>query len=76
MEEKLCRCTWCNVKNKLYVDYHDKEWGIPTYDDKMLYELFVLEPFQAGLSWETILNKRENFRHAFDYFDPVKSSAD
>ena len=64
------RCKWCNLKNPLYVKYHDEEWGQPVYDDKALFEFLVLEPFQAGLSWETILNKRENFRRAFDNFDP------
>lgn len=63
------RCFWCNLNNKLYVDYHDNEWGIPKRDDKELYELLILEMFQAGLSWETILNKRENFRKAFSNFD-------
>lgn len=64
------RCRWCNLKNPLYVAYHDTEWGREVHDDKKLFELLVLEPFQAGLSWETILNKRENFRRAFDGFDP------
>ena len=64
------RCGWCNLKNPLYVKYHDEEWGAPVYDDSTLFEFLVLEPFQAGLSWETILNKRENFREAFDGFDP------
>ena len=64
------RCKWCNLKNPLYVKYHDEEWGQPVYDDNVLFEFLVLEPFQAGLSWETILNKRENFRRAFDNFDP------
>lgn len=64
------RCRWCNLKNPIYVAYHDNEWGIPVHDDRKLFELLVLEPFQAGLSWETILNKRENFRCAFDGFDP------
>lgn len=63
------RCSWCNLKNQLYVKYHDEEWGRPVYDDARLFELLVLEPFQAGLSWETILNKREGFRAAFDGFD-------
>lgn len=63
------RCKWCNPNNKLYVRYHDEEWGIPVYDDKTMFEFLVLEPFQAGLSWETILNKRENFRKAFDEFE-------
>ncbi len=63
------RCTWVNMNNPLYVLYHDNEWGVPKYDDHELYELLILEMFQAGLSWETILNKRENFRNAFDNFD-------
>ena len=67
--EKI-RCKWCNLSNPLYVKYHDEEWCVPTYDDRILFEFIVLEAFQAGLSWETILNKRENFRQAFDDFDP------
>ena len=63
------RCFWVNLDNSLYVNYHDNEWGVPKYDDYELYELLILEMFQAGLSWETILNKRENFRKAFDNFD-------
>lgn len=63
------RCFWVNMDNPLYVDYHDNEWGVPKYDDHELYELLILEMFQAGLSWETVLNKRENFRRAFDNFD-------
>ena len=63
------RCKWCNLDNPLYVKYHDEEWGEPTCDDKELLELLILESFQAGLSWECILNKRENFRHAYDNFD-------
>ena len=66
------RCFWVNMDNPLYVDYHDFEWGVPKYDDHESYELLILEMFQAGLSWETILNKRENFRKAFDNFDPQK----
>lgn len=65
----LKRCAWCNEKNELYVKYHDDEWGQPIYDDKILLEFLILEPFQAGLSWETILLKRENFRKAFDDYD-------
>lgn len=65
----VCRCNWCNPKNQLYVKYHDEEWGMPLYDDKKLFEFLILEPFQAGLSWETVLMKRENFRQAFDNFD-------
>ena len=62
------RCKWCNLKNPAYVRYHDEEWGTPVFQDKKLLEFLILEPFQAGLSWETILNKRENFREAFsDY---------
>ena len=68
------RCFWCNRKNPIYIRYHDEEWGVPQYRDDKLFELLVLESFQAGLSWETILNKRENFRRAFDGFDPVKIS--
>jgi len=64
------RCRWCNVNNPVYVAYHDEEWGTPQHDDQKLFELLVLESFQAGLSWETILNKRENFRTAFEEFDP------
>ena len=70
----MYRCKWCNLNNKLYIDYHDNEWGVPVYDDRKLFELLLLESFQAGLSWETILNKRENFRYAFDNFDYYKIS--
>ena len=63
------RCKWVNLNNKLYIDYHDKEWGKPFFDDNHLFEMLVLEMFQAGLSWECILNKREYFRKAFDNFD-------
>ena len=63
------RCRWCNENNPIYVDYHDNEWGVPKYDDHELFELLILEGFQAGLSWETILNKRKNFQAAFDGFD-------
>jgi DNA-3-methyladenine glycosylase I len=62
------RCFWVNDSQK-YIDYHDKEWGEPVFDDATLFEFLVLETFQAGLSWITILNKRENFRKAFDNFD-------
>lgn len=72
--EKM-RCKWCNGKNPLYIRYHDEEWGVPTYDDRLLLEFLILEPFQAGLSWETILNKRENFRKAFDDYDLEKICA-
>ena len=66
------RCRWCNIKNKKYIDYHDKEWGITNMNDNYLFEMLLLESFQAGLSWECILNKRENFRLAFDFFDVQK----
>lgn len=68
-EDGKDRCFWCNPDNKLYMKYHDKEWGILNMDDNYLFEMLLLESFQAGLSWETILNKRENFRKAFDGFD-------
>lgn len=72
MNENKVRCKWCNSSNELYVKYHDEEWGIPNFDDHYLYEMLVLESFQAGLSWETILNKRDDFRIAFDNFDIEK----
>ncbi|WP_456461550.1 DNA-3-methyladenine glycosylase I [Lutibacter sp.] len=65
------RCSWCG-DNPLYVTYHDTEWGVPVYDDAKLFEFLVLETFQAGLSWITILKKRENFRKAFDNFNYKK----
>ncbi len=69
MEPK--RCGWC-LSSDLYKEYHDKEWGVPVYDDHTLFEFLLLETFQAGLSWITILNKRENFRKAFDDFNYQK----
>ena len=66
------RCKWCNLKNPLYVKYHDNEWCVQNFDDKYLYEMLILESFQAGLSWECILNKRENFKEAYDNFDLEK----
>ena len=63
------RCSWCNLDNPRYVDYHDHEWGVLRTDDRYLYEMLILESFQAGLSWECVLNKRENFRKAYDGFD-------
>ena len=68
------RCKWVNLKNEIYVDYHDNEWGKEEHDDRMLFELLILEGFQAGLSWECVLNKRENFREAFDNFDYINIS--
>lgn len=66
------RCKWLNEKNEKYVYYHDHEWGVANYNDDYMFEFLILESFQAGLSWETILNKRENFRQAFDNFDYKK----
>lgn len=66
------RCSWVNMKNEIYIKYHDEEWGNPCFEDKYLFEMLVLESFQAGLSWECILNKRENFRNSFDNFDVNK----
>ncbi|HEY6282306.1 MAG TPA: DNA-3-methyladenine glycosylase I [Nitrososphaerales archaeon] len=68
------RCGWASLDDPLYLDYHDKEWGVPVHDDRTLFEFLVLEGAQAGLSWGTILRKRENFRRAFDDFDPRKVS--
>ena len=65
----ICRCGWCGT-DPLYVHYHDTDWGVPEYDSRALFEKLILDGFQAGLSWITILRKRENFRAAFDYFDP------
>jgi DNA-3-methyladenine glycosylase I len=65
------RCTWPG-EDPFYVAYHDEEWGVPEYDDRALYEKLILDGFQAGLSWITILRKRENFRRAFDNFEPAK----
>jgi len=68
----LHRCPWPEEGNLIYVKYHDDEWGVPEYDDRALYEKLVLDGFQAGLSWITILRKRDNFRRAFDNFNPEK----
>ena len=68
------RCRWCNPKNEVYVKYHDSEWGVPCFEDGYLYEMLMLESFQAGLSWECVLNKRESFRRAFDGFDITRVS--
>jgi DNA-3-methyladenine glycosylase I len=69
MDEK--RCDW-STKDPLYIDYHDNEWGVPLHDEQQLFEFLILETFQAGLSWITVLRKRENFRKAFDKFDYKK----
>ena len=66
------RCTWVATKEPLYIEYHDKEWGVPVYDDRTLFEMLCLEGAQAGLSWWTILQKRENYRIAFDHFEAEK----
>ena len=66
------RCFWVDENSQIYKDYHDNEWGMPKYDDHELFELLVLESFQAGLSWITVLKKREAFRKAFDNFDVQK----
>ena len=63
------RCKWCNLNNPIYVEYHDKEWGVINIDDNYLLEMLILESFQAGLSWECVLNKRESFRLAYDNFN-------
>ena len=68
------RCFWCNINNPLYIKYHDNEWGVLSLDDKYLYEMLILESFQAGLSWECVLNKRDAFRKAYDNFDIIKVS--
>lgn len=72
MNDNLIRCSWCNIRNPLYLEYHDNEWGRLPGSGRELYELFILETFQAGLSWECVLNKREGFRKAFDGFDIEK----
>ena len=74
-EAEKKRCFWVDLSSPVYIEYHDKEWGIPVYDDEKLYEMFLLETFQAGLSWITILKKREFFRVAFDGFDVKKIAA-
>ena len=67
MDDKK-RCKWCNLKNSKYIEYHDNEWGRPNFEDRYLFELLILESFQAGLSWECVLNKRESFIKAYDNF--------
>src|SRR5512134_1344294 len=66
------RCAWAASGNDLYLSYHDREWGVPVHDDRTHFEFLILEGAQAGLSWATILNKREAYRKAFENFDPVK----
>lgn len=74
MREKsaVCRCPWVDLRKPDYIDYHDKEWGVPVHDDRRLFEFLTLEAAQAGLSWYTVLRKRQNYRMAFDRFDPEK----
>ncbi len=69
------RCRWANPKNERYIRYHDEEWGVPVHDDRKLFEMLILECFQAGLSWECVLNKQNAFREAFDGFDLEKICA-
>ena len=69
-EDGLIRCAWCGDKDTVYIDYHEQEWGVPEWDDRALFEKLILDGFQAGLSWITILRKRDNFRAAFDGFEP------
>ena len=67
----MTRCRWADPRSEIYIAYHDREWGQPEHDDQKLFEMLILEGFQAGLSWLTILKKREAFRRAFDHFDPA-----
>ena len=73
MNENLTRCEWCG-NHPLYLKYHDEEWGVPVHDDRKHFEFMILESAQAGLSWLTVLKKRENYREAYDQFDPEKVS--
>ena len=66
------RCPWVPLDKQEYVDYHDKEWGVPVHDDRLIFEFLTLESAQAGLSWYTVLRKRDNYRKAFNQFDPEK----
>ncbi len=72
MNDPVKRCPWVDLDKPEYVEYHDLEWGVPVHDDRLLFEFLILEAFQAGLSWHTILKKRNSFRTAFDRFDPEK----
>jgi DNA-3-methyladenine glycosylase I len=69
---KKKRCTWVSIDNPLMLEYHDREWGVPVHDDRKHFEFLILEGAQAGLSWSTVLKKREAYRRAFDDFDPAK----
>jgi DNA-3-methyladenine glycosylase I len=68
----ICRCPWVDLSKIDYVEYHDREWGVPVYDDRLIFEFLSLESAQAGLSWYTILKKRENYRSAFENFEPKR----
>ena len=70
-EAKMSRCGWCE-NHPLYISYHDSEWGVPSRNDRYLFEMLILEGAQAGLSWATVLKKRPNYRKAFDSFNPQK----
>lgn len=72
MKSVRARCFWVKPENKLYAEYHDNEWGRPVHDDRLLFEMLILEGAQAGLSWETVLKKRQNYKKAFAGFDPKK----
>ena len=72
IKKEFCRCPWVDLSKIDYVEYHDKEWGVPVYDDRLLFEFLTLESAQAGLSWYTVLKKRENYRSAFENFEPEK----
>ncbi|MGO9021756.1 MAG: DNA-3-methyladenine glycosylase I [Syntrophobacteraceae bacterium] len=72
MKDSIKRCPWVDPGKPEYLEYHDKEWGVPVHDDRRLFEFLILEAFQAGLSWYTILKRRDSFRIAFDRFDPEK----
>lgn len=69
-ENDVCRCPWVDMSKPDYVEYHDKEWGVPVFDDRLLFEFLSLESAQAGLSWYTVLKKRDNYRRAFENFEP------
>jgi DNA-3-methyladenine glycosylase I len=72
MKTEKTRCAWAIAADELYIRYHDEEWGVPVHDDRLLFEFLILEGAQAGLSWRTVLNKRQNYRAAFDNFDAEK----
>ena len=74
-QDNLTRCPWVDLTKEDYISYHDLEWGVPVYDDRLLFEFITLEGAQAGLSWYAVLRKRENYRALFDGFDPVKVAA-